>query len=735
MTPGMHRLELSNSPPTRQDFAGILDAFLRDPVTDLDAVISIYERSAELIETTDWQEAAHKLKRNEAISARWLASALFEAGSDFSAASEVLNSFSCVPARSLEAFRLIALSRSVAKLGNISGAVVLLRRAIRLSDSSRLLRACKKVLTLLKRSAAIDYARSARVAILGNATFDFFIPVLETVAFGSGIHLLLFGGAYDQHVQEVLSKNSSLHAFDPQIIIIATDWRSLALPEESENPREAINERIKQITGIWDGIATQFRCHVIQHNFVIPEATAYGGLSSAIPGGRASIIRALNSELLQAAQSRPEISILDVEQISSIIGKQTWDDDRLWIAAKQYPSAEAAGFLAKHQVALIRAILGMTSKCLVLDLDNVIWGGIIGEDGLDGIRLGGSPEGEAFVAFQRYLKALRGRGILLAVCSKNNEADAKAPFEKHPEMVLRLQDISAFIANWAPKSDNLKVISRQLNIGSDSLVFIDDNPVEREEVRKAMPDVEVPELPTDPALYQQALYRELLFETVSLTSEDKKRAQSYQDDLNRRGLRESSESLQEFLAGLQMRIELKPFDAPNLPRIVQLLNKTNQFNLTTCRLTSEEVIAFVESPGNYTQFMNLRDRFGESGITGILMASSHEEALNIDVWLMSCRVLGRQAEHAMLAAVWRFARHAGYRSLRGVYQPTAKNQQVADLYDRMGFQLVSSGDDGRRHYQLALDSDPDFPEVAEICDLTSGAVQGELATCLPNLEE
>jgi FkbH-like protein len=304
---------------------------------------------------------------------------------------------------------------------------------------------------------------------------------------------------------------------------------------------------------------------------------------------------------------------------------------------------------------------------------------------------------------------LRGRGILLAVCSKNNEADAKLPFLQHPEMVLKLEDISAFVANWQPKTENLRAISRQLNIGIDSLVFVDDSPGERELVQKMIPEIEVPEMPADPALYVETLHRELLFETITLTNEDKARAELYRSEAERERMKESSSSLEEFLAGLQMRVEICPFDEPNLPRIVQLINKTNQFNLTTRRMTVEEVRAFAAGAGNYTQFLHLWDRFGDSGITGVLMASPLDDALSIDAWLISCRVLGRGVEDAMMAAVWNFARGAGYKALIGNYAPTAKNKQVAGLYDRMGFRLAREEEDGRRTYRARLDSEQAHP--------------------------
>jgi FkbH-like protein len=611
---------------------------------------------------------------------------------------------------------LLAFARTLVQSGRASEAIAPLKRAIRLSESYRSLSACAKVLKSVERAGVVRYVRTCRLAMLGNATFDFLLPVMKTVAFASGIELVVYNGAYNQQMQEVLDSSSHLREFKPEVIVLATDWRSLAMPEEAEDAELIVAQKMADITAMWNAVTRQFHCHVIQYNFVIPEVSAYGGLSGRLPGGRDSLIRQLNLQLVQAAASRQDVSILDIEQVASLIGKRVWDDERMWIVAKQYPATEAVGLLAMHEVALLRAILGLSSKCLVLDLDNTLWGGVIGEDGLNGIRLGGGPEGEAFVAFQRYLKALHDRGVILAVCSKNNEAEAKLPFQQHPEMVLRLEDISSFVANWAPKAENLRAIAKQLNIGIDSLVFVDDSPAERDQVSRSIPEIEVVELPADPALYVETLHRDLLFETLALTSEDKARPASYQANCNRKRLRESIKSLEEFLSELQMRIELRQFDLPNLPRVVQLINKTNQFNLTTQRMTAEQVSSFAAFRGNYTQFMHLRDRYGDNGITGVLMASTEGDALSIGIWLISCRVLGRQVEDAMLAGVWNFARASGYKALVGTYIPSAKNQQVANLYDRMGFLLIESGADGKRHYRAELTTERPFPSFMEISD-------------------
>jgi FkbH-like protein len=340
----------------------------------------------------------------------------------------------------------------------------------------------------------------------------------------------------------------------------------------------------------------------------------------------------------------------------------------------------------RHAAALIRASLGLTSKCLALDLDNTLWGGIIGEDGVNGIRLGGSPAGESFVAFQQYIQALQRRGVILAICSKNNEEDAKAPFRDHPEMVLKLDDIAAFVANWQSKDENLRQIAATLNIGLDSIVFLDDNPVERNLIRRLVPEIEVPELPQDPALYAAALHRSLCFEAWSLTADDRNRAAAYRQNAERSEQLAASGNVDDYLAGLGMHVELRPFDEANLVRIVQLINKTNQFNLTTRRTTEAECLALIGRADCYTQFMRLKDRFGDNGITGILVAFLEGDTLRIDNWLLSCRVLGRRVEDAMLAHALDFAAANRCQFVVGEYIPTAKNAQVSGIFEKYGFE-------------------------------------------------
>jgi FkbH-like protein len=337
------------------------------------------------------------------------------------------------------------------------------------------------------------------------------------------------------------------------------------------------------------------------------------------------------------------------------------------------------------------ADLGLTRKCLVLDLDNTLWGGIIGEDGLAGIRLGDGVEGEAFVAFQEYVRKLKNKGVILAVCSKNNEADAKEPFEKHPEMRLKLEDFAIFVANWQSKPDNLRAISRALDLGLDSLVFVDDNPVERAVVRELLPEVDVVPLPPDPAYYARALSDYLLFEASSFTAEDVKRTDQYRSRAQIMQLKASVANLDDFYRHLFMKAVVAPFDDFHLPRIAQLVGKTNQFNVTTRRHGMSHLQAFIKDTDCVHFYLRLRDRFADHGLVSLMIAQRRGQTIDIDTWLMSCRVLGRTVEATMLQYLFERAAEFGCTAVQGTYIPTAKNAMAKDVFAKFGFTLVEDG--------------------------------------------
>ena len=399
-----------------------------------------------------------------------------------------------------------------------------------------------------------------------------------------------------------------------------------------------------------------------------------------------------------------DVVLVDAARLACNVGLENWHDPRHWHASKISFSPEFIATYADLVARTLAAVRGKSRKCLVLDLDNTLWGGVIGDDGVEGIDLGqGSATGEAFLAVQRMALELRGRGVLLAVCSKNDEAVARRPFREHPDMLLREDDIAVFQANWTDKATNLRAIAQALNIGVDALVLLDDNPAERLQVRQSAPVVATPELPQDPALYPRTLAAAGYFEAVSVSDEDRSRAAFYQAD-NRRAavLAAATDDMDAYLTSLEMVCTIAPFDPISRVRVAQLVNKSNQFNLTTRRYSEAEIQAAEVDPRRHTVQIRLLDRFGDNGLICVLIADKGLQSWSIDTWLMSCRVLGRRVQEAALQALVGAARAAGATELIGRYIPSAKNQMVKDHYERLGFELMESGSDGATTWRLPV---------------------------------
>jgi FkbH-like protein len=613
----------------------------------------------------------------------WLRAALLEACGRFEEAAAALHLLREKAAGEERALVMLASARNLFAAGHPELAWYPLAEACKTSAAPRILRNAARLLAQVRKKAEAPIRRRCRIALLSTTMIDLLAPILRAQCFGAGIDAEIYIGPFNQYEKEIRDPDSGLALFRPEVIAIATDWRSAGLRDEEDAPGEIVREHTGRLESLWRESRERFGATVVQFNYETPPFDALGHLSTALPGGRGRLLRAINLALWEAAGRLPGVAILDVDQIAACFGKDRWNDPVLWHTAKQYPSAEAMPALGRQLTAMLRAILGLTSKCLALDLDGVLWGGVIGEDGLAGIQLGSGPAGEAFVAFQHYLQSLMRTGALLAVCSRNNPEDALLPFRRHPEMVLRERDIAVFIANWKPKEENLRAIAAAMNIGLDAMVFVDDNPVERSRVRQNLPEVEVVDLPADPAQYIAAVSRLGLFETLAITGEDRQRTASIRENLERKTVESQAGGVDDYLAQLDIKVRLAPFDEVNLPRIVQLINKTNQFNLTTRRRGDAEVRALLAA-GAYTQALRASDRFGDSGLTGVLIAIPEGGGLRVDTWLMSCRVLGRRLDEVMFAALARYAAENRYTHIAGEYLPTAKNGQVADLYLRLG---------------------------------------------------
>jgi FkbH-like protein len=563
--------------------------------------------------------------------------------------------------------------------------------------------------------------RPVRLAILGSSTLAHLHAPIRVAGLRRNIWIDTYETDYGQYQQELLDEASALHAFRPDAVLFAFDSRHLTqglhAALNADDAAAALEDAKSLILRCWRAARQAFNCPVMQQTLLDVFTPLMGGNEHALPGSRSRFIGALNAAIREMAVAEG-VDIVGLDQAAARDGLAAWHDPALWHRSKQEVSPVAGPTYGELVARLIAARQGRSYKCLVLDLDNTLWGGVIGDDGLDGIVIGqGSPLGEGFLAVQEYAKELARRGIILAVSSKNDEANALEPFEKHPDMLLRRGDIASFRADWNDKAANIRAIAADLNIGLDSLVFLDDNPFERNFVREQLPMVAVPEVSEDPALVPGVLADAGYFESLAITDEDRERTAQYQENRAREQLRATSSDLDGYLRGLEMRMVWRRFDGMGQQRIVQLINKTNQFNLTTRRYTDEDVAAVMGDPAAFGLQIRLLDRFGDNGIIAIIIGRRTEPSVvEIDTWLMSCRVLGRQVEATTLNLVAAQALSLGASTLRGVYAPTKKNGMVRDHYARLGFTVVSQEKDGGSVAELELSGfvpAPTFIDVGE----------------------
>ena len=549
-----------------------------------------------------------------------------------------------------------------------------------------------------------------RLAILASSTVDHLPPAVRVAGLRRRLLIDLHSGAYGQYRQDLLDPNSALHRFKPQAVLFSLSAREaiagVALTASAAEVDGAIGRFISELRLLWRKAREIGGAAVIQQTFIDVSEPLFGGYDRIVPGAPATVIGRLNDQVCDAA-ARDGVLILDVARASQRDGIDAWFDIGRWLQGKLEIAPQAAPLYGDLAARVLAALRGLSKKCLVLDLDNTLWGGVIGDDGVDGIVLGeGSAAGEAHLALQHYAKQLKERGVILAVCSKNDAKIAEAAFSDHPEMVLRRSDFAAFQANWDDKAQNLKAIAARLNIGLDSLVFVDDNPIERARVRQSLSMVAVPEMPEDPAQYVRCLAEASYFEATSFTSEDRDRAQAYAANAEREALLGSAESMDDFLRGLNMTAVYGPFTAVDYARVVQLINKTNQFNTTTRRYAGDEVARIMEDPDSMTLQFRLLDRVGDNGLvsTMILRPAEDDETLEIENWVMSCRVFGRELEFEAMNVAVEAARERGARAFVAGYIPTAKNDVISKLYPSLGFVEVDrpAAQNGATRWRLDL---------------------------------
>ena len=569
---------------------------------------------------------------------------------------------------------------------------------------------------ILPEGPAVLSTKKVRLAVIGSSTLTHLLPAIRVAGLRRGIWIDTYENEYGQYLQELSEPDSPLHAFKPNAILIALDAYHLTAGVTAglhqEGADAALQETQDRIHEVWRLAKQAFRCPIVQQAVLPVHLPILGNNEYRLPGSRANFVTRLN-QVIRVMADADGVDILAIDDQVSRHGIGKWHDSALWHRSKQEIAPTAGPLYGDLVGRWVAARQGRSFKCLVLDLDNTIWGGVIGDDGLEGIALGqGSPLGEAYVAFQEYARELSRRGIILAVCSKNDEANAIEPFEQHPEMVLKRGDIASFIANWSNKADNIRTIAQELNIGLDSLVFVDDNPFERELVRQELPMVAVPEVSDDPTGYPLALADAGYFEGLSVTEEDRERSSQYQGNRARDALRAAVTDLPSYLRGLEMQLVWRRFDKIGLQRIVQLINKSNQFNLTTRRYTEEDVIAVMADPDAFGLQMRLLDRFGDNGIIAIIIGRLRAgprlgtdvrgNDLYIDTWLMSCRVLGRQVEPTTLNLIALEAARLGAGRIVGEYLPSKKNGMVKDHYARLGFTVIETDAAGGSHSVLDL---------------------------------
>ena len=551
-----------------------------------------------------------------------------------------------------------------------------------------------------------------RVALLGDSATQLLATALRGMGVLRGLDIDLFEADYNQVERQLLDPQSEWHTFDAEYTIIFQSSHKLALRHAQlggEQERLA-DERLAFLA------AQASRLHgsgkrLIVCNYPELDDGVFGSYANHVEASFTWQVRKLNLGLMELSRQEPCLLVCDLCALQAKLGRDRMFAPNVYTSTEMVLSVDALPYVASRLTDILCAVRGAFKKCLILDLDNTLWGGVIGDDGLEGIQLGhGLGIGKAFTEFQLWVKKLKQRGIIICVASKNDEATAKEPFLKHPDMVLRMDDIAVFQANWETKVDNIRTIQQVLNIGFDSMVFLDDNPFERAMVRENIEGITVPELPEDPAEYLEYLYGLNLFETASYSATDADRTRQYQVEAERVHLSKSFANEDEFLQQLEMTSEVNGFTRFNIPRVAQLTQRSNQFNLRTVRYTEDDIAALSADPEVVDLSFTLKDRFGDNGlVVVVIMRPLDKESLFVDSWMMSCRVLKRGMEDFTLSRMVDAARKRGYRRIVGEYLPTAKNAMVAQHYPSLGFTPLDS--DNRR---WALDVEGYTPRPCHI---------------------
>ena len=580
-------------------------------------------------------------------------------------------------------------------------------------DSKQLLR---KKLRIKKEllSQNISFIEK-RIAVLGGSTTNEIVDQLELFLLNYGIKPTFYQSEYAQYWQDAVFGNEDLDNFQPDIVFIHTNWRNItAFPTTASTVEEAdqlLDDQFAHFSVMWDKIAERYACPVIQNNFDRPAWRLLGNSDISDYRGKTNFISRLNQKLYDYAQGHKGFYVNDIDYLAANYGLEKWSNPLYWHMYKYSLCLDAIPSLAKSVADIIKSIYGKNKKVLVCDLDNTLWGGVVGDDGVEGIQVGPEvPTGQIYSEFQSYVKELKSIGVLLAVNSKNDEENAIAGLN-HPDGVLKPDDFVNIKANWENKDRNMQAIAAELNLGIDSFVFIDDNPTEREIMRQADFGVAIPEM-DKVENYIRVLDNNGYFEVTSLSADDLSRVKMYQENAKRTQLQQSLGSYEDFLKSLEMKATIRNFEPIYIQRIAQLTNKSNQFNLTTLRCSESAITKMKDSPDYLCLYGKLEDKFGDNGVVSVVAGERIGDELHMRLWLMSCRVLKRGMEDAMLDTLVSDAQQIGIKTIKGYYYPTAKNNMVRDFYQRMGFTLESADETGNTVWAMdAATYAPKHPSI------------------------
>ena len=539
-----------------------------------------------------------------------------------------------------------------------------------------------------------------KIAIMSGSTIGDIQNILELFLLEAGIKPEFYVGGYALYYENLLFDDGSLAAFAPDIIYVHTSSHNITDWPLAADSTQAVEDKLAATFGRFEAMwqaAAQFGCPIIQNNFELPSHRLMGNLDAVDVHGRVNFVNRLNAKVAEYAAATPNFYLHDLHYLSASVGLDNWHAPATWYAYKYAMDTQYIALLCHSVTCIIKSLFGKNKKSVILDLDNTLWGGIIGDDGPEGIVLGKeTPAGMAYSEFQAYLKELTHLGVMLNVCSKNEEANALAGFSRS-DSVLTRDDFLCFKANWEPKHLNVAAIAQEINIGADSFVFMDDNPVERDIVRTEIDGIAVPEL-TAPEMYISAIDKAGFFEVTTLSADDKKRNEMYKQNLQRSAMQQSFGDYSAYLRSLEMHADIGSFDKEHAERITQLINKTNQFNLTTRRYTASEVESLIGSSEYITLYGRLVDKFGDNGIVTALIAKKDGNEASIDLWIMSCRTFKRNLEHAIFDRLVSECKQLGITKINGLYLPTAKNLLVSDFYATIGFEKTAQAEDGSKTF-------------------------------------